>query len=750
MAAPGRELGMAATAVPELRAHRRVCAASAAGRRRRAPFGVRLALAAGLVGVAVALGLVLSRPPLVVAGSNGAPAHLAVAYTNGNGVACQSGETLPEGTQAVRVSLSPNDGPQVNLKAYSGSVLVTEGELGAGWGVDETGTIPVRRVAHTIHGARVCLAIGPTPEPLQINGVKVRTASGRTGVSLRMEYLRPGLRSWLSLASSIAQRMGVARAPKGAWVAYLAIAAMLAVYALAARLVLSQTARGERARRGSASRIGRLLDRRAGALRRIPLAAWTCALVACLSAACWSVLTPPFQAPDEPSHFAYSVHVAETGSLPNPNAESFSEEEDVVLRGLDQSAIEWHPEARTISSPKAQRQLQQDLSLPLNRSQPSGANVAASEPPLYYALETIPYYLGSWGTLLDQLELMRLLSALMGGLTALFTFLFVRELLPGARWAWTIGGLSAALFPLLGFTSGFVTPDAMLCAVSAAVFYCLARGFRRGLTRRLAIATGALLAAGLLTKLNFIGLVPGAVLGLLVLALRGERGQAPSRRRAFGSATIAVAIAAAPVCAYVTANVIEGHHTLGIVSSAAHLANSQSGVESPLADVAYIWQFYLPRLPGMTNYFPGVSTIRDIWFDRTVGLYGWLDTSFPVWVDNIALIPAGLIVLLALRTLISRRSALRRRLPELLVYVAICAGLMALIGQDGYLHRLSEPSWEQPRYLLPLLPLGAALVALAARGAGRRLGPAVGALIVTLFIAHDIFSQLLVVARYYT
>ena len=57
--------------------------------------------------------------------------------------------------------------------------------------------------------------------------------------------------------------------------------------------------------------------------------------------------------------------------------------------------------------------------------------------------------------------------------------------------------------------------------------------------------------------------------------------------------------------------------------------------------------------------------------------------------------------------------------------------------------------YAQARYLLPLLPLLGVALALAARGAGRRLGPAVGALIVVLFLAHDIFSQLLVVGRYY-
>jgi len=58
-----------------------------------------------------------------------------------------------------------------------------------------------------------------------------------------------------------------------------------------------------------------------GVLRRIPTAAWVCALVAFVSAACWSFITPPFQVPDEPAHFAYVQQLAETGKLPTSGAE---------------------------------------------------------------------------------------------------------------------------------------------------------------------------------------------------------------------------------------------------------------------------------------------------------------------------------------------------------------------------------------------------------------------------------------------
>jgi hypothetical protein len=54
----------------------------------------------------------------------------------------------------------------------------------------------------------------------------------------------------------------------------------------------------------------------------------------------------------------------------------------------------------------------------------------------------------------------------------------------------------------------------------------------------------------------------------------------------------------------------------------------------------------------------------------------------------------------------------------------------------------------EAHYLLPPLPLLGALVALSARGAGRRWGPILGTLIAVLAFAHDIFSQLQVISRY--
>jgi 4-amino-4-deoxy-L-arabinose transferase-like glycosyltransferase len=449
--------------------------------------------------------------------------------------------------------------------------------------------------------------------------------------------------------------------------------------------------------------------------------------------------------PDEPEHVAYVKQLAETGRVPVSRHASFSLEEQAALADLHLEAVAEEPQNHTIASRAQEEKLQRDLRVDRRPAEAGReyAGVAASQPPLYYAIEAIPFQLDSSGTLLDRLELMRLLSAAMCGLTALFAFLFLREVLPGARWSWTVGGLGVALAPLLGFMSGAVNPDAMLYAVTAVAFYCLARGFRRGLTRGLAITLGIVTAIGFATKLNFLGLAPGVLLGLVVLSVRAAR---IDGRAAYLSLAIALSIALSPVLAYILVHVLAGGRTLGIVSSG--INDSRRG--SLASEASYIWQLYLPRLPGMHDYFGGLQTTRQLWFDHLVGLYGWLDTPFPRWVYELAPIPAAIIAGLCVRSLVLGRVALRARRTELLVYGVVTVGLLGLIGADSYLaFPKVDAEYAQARYLLPLIPLLGVVYALAARGAGRRWGPAVGAAFIMGFLCYDVASQLQVVARFY-
>jgi 4-amino-4-deoxy-L-arabinose transferase-like glycosyltransferase len=479
-------------------------------------------------------------------------------------------------------------------------------------------------------------------------------------------------------------------------------------------------------------------------LGRVPTAAWICALIALLNACAWSLIVPPFQGKDEVDHFAYVEQVVENGTLPENGGlnGTYSAEETLVLAGLHYTEVAHSPQTPSISTVAEERTLTKDLHAGQSLRGSGEAGVATPEPPLYYLLQIVPYELGR-GNILTQLQLMRLVSALFGAMTALLTFLFLREALPRRPWAATVGALCVALQPLLAFMSGSVNPDAMLFTVSAGVLLCLARAFRRGLTLRLSVWLGVLIAVGFLTKLNFAGFAFGVFVGLAVLGARGVKARGLA---ALLPPLIAAIIAVSPVTLYVLRNILTNRPTLGIISANLELISTESLFNA----FSYIWQIYLPRLPGMTPYFTGIATYKDIWFDRSVGLYGVFDTMFPAWVDNVALIPAAAVALLCGRELFVRRGELRARLSELAVYALIALGVLVMIGASSYLSDALDhgAAFGEPRYLLPLLPLFGAVIALAVRGAGR-WAPVVGAALVILVFGHDLFSQLQVLARYY-
>lgn len=206
--------------------------------------GVLVALAGGLVCIAAALGFALSEAPPTVAGTNGVEARHDIANTRGDVTVCQAGGTLPKGTSAIRVSFSANIGPRVSVEARAAGRLVAHGTRSAGWGISETVTVPVGRVPSAVNNVQVCATAGPAIENVEVNGTRSTTASTSGAVhhalALRLEYLRAGRSSWLSLASSVARHLGLGRDPSGTWLAFLVVAMMLLAAALTSRLLRSE------------------------------------------------------------------------------------------------------------------------------------------------------------------------------------------------------------------------------------------------------------------------------------------------------------------------------------------------------------------------------------------------------------------------------------------------------------------------------------------------------------------------------
>ncbi len=373
-----------------------------------------------------------------------------------------------------------------------------------------------------------------------------------------------------------------------------------------------------------------------------------------------------------------------------------------------------------------------------------GPSNTSTQPPAYYLLAVVPYKLAAWAgsDVLERLQAVRLLSALLCGLTVLFVFSFVRDLLPGTRLAAPAGALAVAFQPMFGFVGSGVTADALLFTASAALFAMLARSFRFGPTPRRLAALGGLLALGALTKLTFAGIVPGALIGVAVLLARMPRGEL---RRSLGAAAAAFAV---PLVTYFAVSRFAWDRALFAPAGTNSINTGREPTRT--GTVSYLLQFYFPRLPFLQDLIPGKFPVFSIWFRQFVGRFGWLDYSFAGAVTWVALGVWGVLLAFAARALVVGRRALRSRRAELVTYVAMLIGLLVVIGVPAYDYVLATTyTFEQIRYLFPLLALYGALVGLAVRGAGPRWGPAVATGAVSLAIVHSGAALLLTIGRYY-
>lgn len=483
-------------------------------------------------------------------------------------------------------------------------------------------------------------------------------------------------------------------------------------------------------------------------LSALPVAARWCVVLAVANAGVWSVVTPPFHVPDENAHFAYVQYLAETGDAPGrPEAPVYSSQEAELLDALVFNGVVGRPRDRTIVPEGQQRLLDAAGGASVARANGGGLLSNSNQPPLYYGMQAGVYLASPSQDLLDRMAVMRLLSALLAGLTTLFVFLFLRETF-SQPWAWTVGALVAGLQPLFAFLSGGVTPDALFFCASAGLVWALARAFNRGLSPVGGAMIGGTLAVGILAKLSFAALVPGAVVGLTLLVVKGR-----GHRSALYGAGLALAGLLLFLAAYVAMNTLVWDRDAFGGGGQAAVVNTAGGQGAdPISwreQLAYVWQLYLPRLPFMSEQFEQFQP-WETWFKGWTGKYGWLDTSFPPWVYNAALgLVAPMAALLAVGV-VRGRGKLVRRWRELLTYTTLTAGLMLAIGLSGIRFRSdSGIPFEQARYLLPLLPFYAAAVVIACRGAGERFSRPVAAGVVVLVLGHGLFSQMLVVARFY-
>lgn len=713
---------------------------------------MRARLAAGGVGVlivaAAALVFLQTQHPQV-AGTNTVAPYAPAWSIPANATRCQDLRRVPGGANRLRMALSsaPDDG-SIQAAIIRSGVPVAQGMIRPRLGKVN---FKLGRQTPAIRGARLCISnVGKQRLVFLGENKEARkpSAAGSKRPVPSVIFLKPGTSSWLGRAGTIIKRFGYVQAGVlGGWALWVAAAFAIAMFALALWAVISLREPGPRPAPTEGAR-GTIRTQ----LARIPAPGWLCAIVALFSALTWSLIVPVFQVPDEQAHVAYAQHLAELGSPPagHRHTSSVSEEERWLLDALRWRQITHRPDNPPLRTPRAHRRLERAVDRRADRTGEGGFSNATQNPPLYYGLAAAAYRFSPFADLPDRVHAMRFVSALLVALTTLLAYLFLRELLPGTPWAWTVGGLAVAVQPMFGFIGGGVNNDNLLFAASAGVLLALAIGFRRGLTVPRGVALGACTAVGMLSKATMIGLLPGIALGVGLMVFKAAPEQ---RREAWRGAVAAAGVTVAPFLLYMGLNSLvwdrgvlfgspqgEGRRATAAIASR---AGTLSG------HLSYIWQFYLPRLQIMGSWFPTYEA-REIWFEGFIGRFGWLDYQFPGWIYDFGLVAGAAVLVLAGRELVSRLDAVRRRLMEAITYTAIVVGLLGLLAWIGYDWRLGHPDqFEQARYILPLLAFYGGLLAIATRGAGRRWGPVIGVLIVSIVLAQTVVAILLTLTRYY-
>jgi 4-amino-4-deoxy-L-arabinose transferase-like glycosyltransferase len=472
---------------------------------------------------------------------------------------------------------------------------------------------------------------------------------------------------------------------------------------------------------------------------------WICVAVAVASGWIWSVTTPWFQVPDEVVHIGYVHYFAETGKIPSPVNTSVGAIDPSPELGAAIAGVPFSYQGPPNWSKQASDQAQAAAAHAPSRPREIEAGAAANNPPLYYVLEAIPYRIFHFANLFDRILAMRLFSSLFLGFTTAFSFLFVRELLPGSPWTWTVGALAVALQPLAGAISGGVNPDALLWAACGGAFLAVARILRHGLTVRRGLGLAAALAVAILTKGASLALLPGAGLAVAIGAWRlaGTKQRRTLLALAGGAAAVGLPLAAWVAVTHALHSGAGGGGTAGTAVT----GGVTVGGTDLRQEVAYVWQLYMPRLPFMNDQFIGYSPLWVIWFQGFVGRFGYFFYTVPEWFSRIG---AGVAV--AVLGLVARalwRWSERIRLSEFGTYLLMAVSVLAVVGVAGFQfrQRVGLP-FEQTRYLFLLLPLYAALVAVAVRAAGR-YGRALAIVLVAFFAAHQLFAVLFNVAVYY-
>ncbi len=205
----------------------------------------------------------------------------------------------------------------------------------------------------------------------------------------------------------------------------------------------------------------------------------------------YSVIIPPWQAPDEPRHLEYAILLSEKGWFLTRQDTSPDLQRDMMTSMLQSDFWTLVGREEPDSVPAS---FSDDPFLKLSGTQ------LGDESPLYYLLPALAFNALPEGDLLARLYLMRWFSVLLSAAAVTVASLTAFELFPEDRFMIVAVPAFVALLPMFSFIGASANNDVLSVLFVSLFTWQLVRMFNRGLSWRSGLTLCGLAALSLLAK----------------------------------------------------------------------------------------------------------------------------------------------------------------------------------------------------------------------------------------------------------
>ncbi len=205
------------------------------------------------------------------------------------------------------------------------------------------------------------------------------------------------------------------------------------------------------------------------------------------------LVIPPWQTPDEPTHFGYARYVMAMHQLPVPGGASVDSAITASMSDFDFWRLRYY------------------AAEPSSAGQEHVLRVASRHPPLYYVLGALLLIPLRDQDVVCQLYALRFCSVLMAVSTVLVAFCTAKLLFPDDAVLPLAVAAFIAFLPMHTFMSASVNNDNLAQLVASLIIYLLVLMLRDGMSPVKAVGVIVLLTAGLFTKRTTFFAVPLAL-----------------------------------------------------------------------------------------------------------------------------------------------------------------------------------------------------------------------------------------------